>query len=163
MAWEAPGGIVCNLGTLCLTRKAALGIALHAVHSSPLPMPASPGGAPLPLGRSEELELESFSSPAVLKRPTGKGNPLLALWGISNPKFPWLCKGNLLYCSSGVSRPTEWEQQGTRILGTNSLLAPGLARAHPAALCSILTPKYAASLLCLVFGSGFAGPSWALS
>lgn len=88
MAQEAPGGIECNLGTLCLTRKEALGIALHAVHSSPLPMTASPGGAPLPLERSEELELEAFSSSAVLMRPTGKGNPLLDLCGTSNPAFP---------------------------------------------------------------------------
>lgn len=79
---------MCNLGTLCLARKDALGIALHAVHSSPLPMTASPGGAPLPLERSEELGLEVFFSPAVLMRPTGKGNPLLVPCDTSNPKFP---------------------------------------------------------------------------
>lgn len=88
MAWEAPGGIVCNWGMLCLSRKNALGIALHAVHSSPLPMTASPVGAPLPWRECEELELEAFSFPAILMRSMGKGNPLLALCDTSNPVFP---------------------------------------------------------------------------
>lgn len=143
---------MCNLGTLCLTRKDSLGIALHPVLISPLPMTASPRGAPLPLERSEELELEAFSSPAVLMRSMGKGNPLWFCVTAPTPNFPDSVQEESPCCSSGVSIPREWEQQGNCILGTISLLAP----VHPAALSSILTPKPGAPLLCLVFGSGFA-------
>lgn len=87
MAQEAPRGVVCNLGTMRLTRKDAVGISLHAVHGSPFPWAGTSGGAHLPLERAEGLGLEVFASPAALTRPTGKGNTLLALCGTSNPIF----------------------------------------------------------------------------
>jgi len=43
------------------------------------------------LERAEGLGSEAFASPAVLMMPAGKGNPLLAPCGTSNPVFPRLC------------------------------------------------------------------------
>lgn len=115
MAQEAPRGVMCNLGTMCLTRKDAFGISLHAIQGSPFPLAASPGSAHLPVERAEGLGLEVFASPAVLMRPAGKGNPLLAPCGTSNLIFPRLCaRGISLVFLSGL------QPRGTRILGTTS-------------------------------------------
>lgn len=97
MAWEAPGGIVCNLGTLCLTRKEALGIALHVVHSSPLPMTASPGGAPLPLERVWGVGIRSFFFSCSPHQISGKGKSSSgSMWHLQPHISLTLCKSNLL-------------------------------------------------------------------
>lgn len=135
MAQETPGGIVRNLGTTtCLTRKDAFGISLHAVHGSPFPSAASPGGARLPLERAEGLGSEAFASPAVLVRPTGKENPLLAPWGTSNSVFSQLCaRGVSLVFLRGL-QPRGRGAAGNQDLGNCLLIWPRAghsASSHP--------------------------------
>lgn len=137
MAQEAPRGVTCNLGTMCLTRKDAFGISLHAVHGSPFPLATSSEGACLPLERAKGMGLEVFTS-AVLMRPTGKGNPLLAPCGTSNPIFPRLCAREMSLVFLRGLQPWGMGGAGNQDFGNRLLSRPRAG--HSASSCPLQHP-----------------------
>lgn len=91
MAWELLES-VWSLGTWCLTRKDAVGIALHAVHSSPLPTNCFS-----PLGEVWGVGIRSFLFSCSPHETYGKGKSSSGSAWHLQPHIPLtVCQSNLL-------------------------------------------------------------------